>query len=96
MLDDFPECTRCAACCYSKSERYVPVTGVDYARLGDAADQLVVFWGNKAFMKMKDGHCAALRIDGHAFFCTVYDRRPEICRELERGSGQCEAAIDML
>lgn len=44
-------------------------------------------------MEMKAGHCAALRYDGQqsAYLCSVYDRRPEVCRVLERGSRECAA-----
>jgi uncharacterized protein len=86
-----PECLACGTCCFSLLETYVPVSGDDHARLGDAADALVVFHGNRAFLRMEDGHCAALRVDAAAgaFVCTVYDRRPDTCRALARGSREC-------
>jgi hypothetical protein len=38
------------------------------------------------------GRCAALGIsDDDRFFCTVYDRRPDVCRSFERGSTSCLA-----
>jgi hypothetical protein len=46
-------------------------------------------------MRLAEGRCAALRIeDGTSpgegrFVCTVYEARPDACRELERGSPQC-------
>jgi len=42
-------------------------------------------------MRMIDGHCAALAVDveNRRFRCTVYDRRPATCRDLERGSPAC-------
>lgn len=71
------------------------VTGKDWSRLGDNADRLAVWNNNKAFMRMQDGHCAALRIEsaaaGSRFVCSIYDRRPQTCRDLARGSPQCEA-----
>jgi Fe-S-cluster containining protein len=90
------DCRRCGACCFSAAERYVVVTGNDWSRLGPETDRLAHFVEHRAFMKMTDGHCAALAVrrasDGPPdFFCTVYDRRPQICRDLERGSPQCEA-----
>jgi len=50
-------------------------------------------------MKMANGHCIALKIfsskNGTArFSCSVYDRRPEICRALERGSPECLADLE--
>jgi hypothetical protein len=92
MLED---CPRCGACCFSESDRHARVTGDDYSRLGDDAERLVVFIGNQAFMRIDRsrsiGCCAALVIDPveETFLCSVYDRRPDVCRELERGSPAC-------
>ena len=83
------------------------VTGDDHARLGARADELTRFVGNRAYMKMTDGHCAALRIETLAkdasyashegadarFVCGVYDERPDVCRDLARGSRECLGEI---
>jgi Fe-S-cluster containining protein len=92
------DCLSCGTCCFSELDAYVRVTGEDHARLGDRAGDLVRFIGNRAYMRMEDGHCAALRIEASRaergrFVCDVYDARPAICRELERGSPQCEGEI---
>ena len=65
--------------------------GVDYERLGEDADRWVHFLGHRAYMKMVDGHCGALYYEAEKglFLCAVYDRRPDVCRWLERGSGHC-------
>jgi Fe-S-cluster containining protein len=74
------------------------VTGDDYERLGDAAAALVIFLENRAFMRIDRageanpvGRCAALVLDPveGTFLCSVYARRPEVCRTLERGSPPC-------
>ncbi len=79
------------------------VTGADWTRLGDEAERVAHFagWGNEAFMRMTGGHCAALAVrraaageGGRAegvteFFCTIYECRPQICRDLARGSPEC-------
>lgn len=64
MAESPPDCLRCGACCHSPSERFVRVTGVDWARLGDAAERVAHFTGrgNEAYMKMTAGHCIALEI----------------------------------
>ena len=85
---------RCGACCFSRAERFVRVTGADWTRLGEAAERLAHFIGHRAYMKMTDGHCAALDLRTTAegepeFFCTVYETRPQICRDLARGSPEC-------
>ena len=72
------------------------MTGDDWERLGDDADRLAHFIGNRAFMKITLHHCAALSGDreGGAFVCSIYERRPQVCRDLERGSPGCEGEID--
>jgi len=91
------DCIRCGACCFSESPRHARVTGDDHARLDD--DTLVEWIGNQAFMRIGHthgiGHCAALvpAKDG-TFLCSVYDRRPQVCRDLERGSGACAGELE--
>ena len=91
MVPSVPECLTCGACCFSRLETYVRATGDDYARLGERADELVHFDGNRAYMRMVDGHCAALRVDHGSgrFVCSAYETRPQTCRDLARGSGAC-------
>jgi hypothetical protein len=78
----------------------VRVTGDDWSRLGPEAERVAHFIGNRAFMKMADGRCAALEVraaaDGGtaaAYFCAIYARRPQVCRDLGRGSPECEAEL---
>jgi Fe-S-cluster containining protein len=89
------DCLSCGTCCFSDLDRYVRVSGDDHERLGDRAEDLVVFLENRAYMRMTAGHCAALHVDAarREFRCTVYEQRPQICRDLARGSPQCEAEI---
>ena len=94
------DCQRCGVCCFSESEEYVWVTGYDWERLGEAADTVAHFIGNRAFMRMAGGHCAALEIrrapgGDIRYFCSLYERRPEICRALERGSPECEGDLEL-
>lgn len=75
------------------------VTGYDWTLLGSDADELAHFIGNRAFMKMQRGHCMALQVsqtaDGPAVYhCSIYERRPEICRMLERGSPECHGELE--
>lgn len=94
-LDDhLPACLECGTCCFSNDEMSVRVTGDDYERLGDAAADLVQFVGNRAYMRFAGGHCAALRIElSGRFVCSVYEARPDTCRDLERGSPQCAGEL---
>jgi Fe-S-cluster containining protein len=88
-----PECQSCGTCCFSYAEDYLRVSGRDYERLGDDAERLVHFIENRAYLRITDGHCVALELDGESgrFRCSIYERRPDVCRALERGSGHCAA-----
>jgi len=90
-----PPCLSCGTCCFSTLDTYVRVSGDDFARLGDRAEALAVFIGNRAYMRMEGGHCAALHVERESrrFVCTIYDDRPATCRELERGSRECLGEI---
>lgn len=91
--EEVPSCTSCGACCFSYNERYLRVAGYDYERLGEEAEHLTQFIENRAYMRLQDGHCIALRIepDTREFLCSIYERRPDVCRWLEWGSGNCRA-----
>jgi uncharacterized protein len=95
-LSIIPECLACGACCFSLLGTYVRVTGFDHARLGERAQELVWFDGIRAYMRMAGGHCGALRIEPASgqFFCSAYETRPEVCRDLARGSGACRGELD--
>jgi uncharacterized protein len=90
---DLPECTACGTCCFSTLPEYVRVFGCDWDRMDDHARSLTHFLGNRCYMRLDEGRCAALRIDlapaGPRFTCAVYEARPDACRALERGSGAC-------
>jgi len=81
----------CGACCFSQLPDYVPVTGADHARIGARADELTHFEGNRCYMNMHEGHCAALvvHLSTREFVCSIYETRPSTCRDLERGSAAC-------
>jgi Fe-S-cluster containining protein len=97
MSDPVPICLRCGVCCHSDLDTYVRVSGADWERLGVEADRVAHFIGNRAYLRMSQGHCAALAVRPAAddpgareFFCTIYEKRPRVCRDLERGSPECE------
>jgi Fe-S-cluster containining protein len=83
------DCQSCGACCYGPEE-YVAVTGVDLVRLGPRdQSRYVVRRGDRAFMKMVSGHCAALHARQGHFSCRVYGGRPNVCHVVEAGSREC-------
>lgn len=68
------------------------VHGDDWDRMDDRARELTEWTSNRCFMRIEDGHCAALvvtDIEAGLFACGIYETRPETCRTLERGSGAC-------
>ena len=44
-------------------------------------------WGGAVMIRLDDGWCAAL--DRQTLLCTIYPRRPLVCRELKTGSPEC-------
>ena len=40
-------------------------------------------------LRLEDGWCAAL--DRDTMLCTIYEKRPLICREFAMGSDECKA-----
>lgn len=46
-------------------------------------------WGGLVMRRLADGWCAAL--DRATMLCSVYERRPTVCRDFELGSSDCVA-----
>jgi uncharacterized protein len=90
---DLPACVSCGVCCFSTLPEYVRVFGNDWDRMDDRARELTHFVGNRCYMRLEGGRCAALVIDpvARTFHCAIYDARPDCCRALERGGGGCRA-----
>jgi Fe-S-cluster containining protein len=44
-------------------------------------------WGSSRMRRLADGWCAAL--DRNTMLCTIYEKRPLICREFATGSDDC-------
>jgi uncharacterized protein len=90
-----PACLACGTCCFSNLAEYVRVDGADHARIGERTDELTIFVGNRCYMRMYQGHCAALVVDvaSRRFVCSIYATRPAICRDLERASTACRGEI---
>ena len=96
---EIPEnCLNCGVCCFSKSGTYVRVSEADWERLGTEAERWARKVGGQAYMRMADGHCAALQITGQRgrptmYFCEIYDKRPQVCRDLARGKAACKLEL---
>jgi len=46
-------------------------------------------WGGTVMARRDDGWCAAL--DRRTLLCTIYERRPAVCRDYELGGSDCVA-----
>jgi hypothetical protein len=90
------DCRVCAACCFSHAPEHARVLGSDWDRLDEAAQRLTTWRGNRCFMRIEDGRCAALAVDARAgsFACSIYPMRPDVCRALERGSPACLGELE--
>ena len=74
-------CATCAArCCRLE----VMLMGEDDVRLGLTETDA---WGGSVMARLEDGWCAAL--DRNTMLCTIYERRPTICRDFELGGHDC-------
>lgn len=74
-------CADCNACCCRlevmlQGEDDVPLDMVAYDR-----------WGGWVMARLADGRCVAL--DRHTFRCTIYARRPTVCRDYAAGDYEC-------
>lgn len=82
-----PDCQTCGACCTAKWA--VDVEGSD-----DVPPHLVK--DDRLFgpiMRCRAGNCIALRgTVGGAVRCSIYERRPQVCRGFEPGSEPCKLA----
>lgn len=51
-------------------------------------------WGGWVMHRLDDGWCAAL--DRATMLCTIYERRPFICREYQAGDSDCLSQREQL
>jgi uncharacterized protein len=74
-------CANCQACCCRLEVLLISNTGVPEHYI-DTND-----WGARVMARLDDGWCAAL--DRHSLLCTIYDKRPTVCRDFEMGGYGC-------
>ena len=74
-------CADCEACCCRLE---VLLMGDD-----DVPPRLTAEdeWGGTVMRRLDDGWCAAL--DRNTMLCTIYERRPDVCREFAMGDSSC-------
>ena len=74
-------CANCQACCCRLEVILITDTGVPQHYVDTNS------WGASVMARLDDGWCAAL--DRDTLLCTIYDRRPSICRDFEMGEHEC-------
>ena len=81
LPNDDVTCSTCKANCCRLEVMLITDTGVPdrYIELDN--------WGGMSMARLDDGWCAAL--DRLTMLCSIYDKRPLICRELEMGGYEC-------
>jgi uncharacterized protein len=85
-----PDCLACGACCFASNPGHLPLSGADHARLLPTEQAaLVRFEGTRCLMRIREGRCVNLRHDAGRWTCAIYERRPQACRDYERGGEAC-------
>lgn len=97
-------CTSCGACCVEAGHVAVrpsdptPAANTRPTRGLGLERQVAIDLGPRCLKKGPGGRCTALRgTVGERVGCSIYDRRPAVCRQFEPGSEGClEARGTML
>ncbi len=88
------DCLTCSACCRGHAG-VIPVSAADLVRFKRAGRPELALrivpghFGEEAMETRADGACVHLGRPGLPHHCSIYDVRPDICGEFERGSWQC-------
>ena len=74
-------CENCEACCCRLEVMLLTETGVpnNFIELDK--------WGGRTMARLEDGLCSAL--DRNTMMCTIYEKRPWVCREFVMGEYEC-------
>jgi Fe-S-cluster containining protein len=84
-LDDLPACAGCGRCCHLLVEL---TPGVD---AGVPEELVVEHDGVRCLEQRGDGACVAL--DPISRLCTIYERRPQVCRDFQRAEALCRLMV---
>jgi Fe-S-cluster containining protein len=79
--DSSIDCGSCDAACCRLQVLLIGDNGVP-ERFVEWSD-----WGGQVLRRLADGWCAGL--DRTTLRCTIYAQRPQVCRDFEKGGGEC-------
>lgn len=77
-------CSNCHASCCHYEVTIITDTGVPQRHITENE------WGVEVMLRLEDGWCSAM--DRNTHMCTIYEKRPWVCREFEMASLDCENA----
>lgn len=79
--DNDVSCSKCVAICCRLEVMIISDTGVP--------NNFIEFdkWGGMTMAHLDDGWCSAL--DRNTMSCSIYEKRPQICRDLVMGEDEC-------
>lgn len=81
---EIPACAGCGQCCHLSVEL---IEGVDKVPEEFAVERA----GVRYMDQHANGACVAL--DAETLLCTLYEQRPQVCRDFQRGSGLCRTIL---
>jgi Fe-S-cluster containining protein len=91
---DAPLCLDCGACCHSGNAQLVELMGLDTVQVPSAHTQRAADGSQHMRMVADPAHdCLVCAAFGAGNACKIYEQRPFLCREFERGSAECLQAI---
>ena len=85
------DCERCGACCSFDSPTFVPLNEEDVERLGTL--DVIEMHEGRPHMGSRNGKCIALDETNGLSQCSIYDERPELCRDFHQGSSECRSVL---
>ncbi len=81
LLESPVSCASCEACCCRLPVLLITDTGVPDHHIE------IDSWDGMRMARLDDGWCSAL--DRNSLRCTIYDKRPLICREFAMAEDDC-------
>ena len=86
-FDDLPGCAGCGKCCHLVVELDPLIDRVP--------EELVVEHDGVRCMDQR-GNGACVALDGASQLCTIYESRPQVCRDFQRGGALCGRVVRWL